>query len=477
MDLIYRNYTELIDVVMDLQRFAEAGTNVNTTTQNVNAYTGEHRATTAASDMSASMKRYYDTELLENARNEHYYAQFGRKQNLPRGRGKIIEWRKFNTLPNAERLTEGVIPTGKDFGMTVMTSDIKQYGMYITVSDQLELHAIDNIILGATEELGASAGETQDMAIRNVLMEGTNVMYAQPVDENGNPTGEAPVGRWGLTKANRLTPDTVNRAATLLKKLKAPRINGKYIALIHPSVTYDLRNSEYWIEAHKYARPEEIYNGEIGELHGVRFIETSNAPVWSGAPLNGEAGRTLTLTTTYVNNDNTGYAEWGDATAFKATITETPTKELVGRYVHIYDASESAFTGTVKIVGVDTANKHLWFDIDLGITPAAGDKLYPGESGAEEDGESTAVYGCLFLGKDAYGIIDPDGAAMEMIIHDKDEAGGPLNQFSTVGYKFSGGAKILYEDRMLRVECCSEFSGTDEDNSNPIKQATPYLMG
>ena len=35
MDLIYRNYTNLIDVVMDLQRFAEAGTNTNTTTNPV----------------------------------------------------------------------------------------------------------------------------------------------------------------------------------------------------------------------------------------------------------------------------------------------------------------------------------------------------------------------------------------------------------------------------------------------------------
>lgn len=453
----------------DLQRFAQAGSNVIGTDSNINAYTGAR----AAGGMSATMKRYYDTELLENARNEHYYAQFGKRQELPRGRGNTIEWRRFNTLPNAERLTEGVIPTGKDFGMTTLISDLKQYGMYITISDRLEMHAIDNIILGATEELGASAGETQDIAIRNVLMEGTNVMYADALDENGNITGETPVGRWQLTKANRLTPDTVNKAATLLKKLKAPRINGKYIALVHPSVVYDLRNSEYWIEAHKYASPDEMFNGEIGELHGVRFIETPSATVWCGAPLNGENGRTLTLTSEYAANDGTAYAEYGDTSPYKATISETPAKELVGRYCHVYDASESAFTGTVKIVGVDTANKYLWFDIDLGVVPASGDLLYPGESGAEENGRSTAVYGCLFLGKDAYGIIDPDGAAMEMIVHDKSEAGGPLNQFSTVGYKFSGGAKILYEDRMVRVECCSAFSDTDEDNSAPIVMADP----
>ena len=31
---------------------------------------------------------------------------------------------------------------------------------------------------------------------------------------------------------------------------------------------------------HKYAQPDEIYNGEIGTLHGVRFVETSEAKIW-----------------------------------------------------------------------------------------------------------------------------------------------------------------------------------------------------
>ena len=470
MELIYMNF-------VDLQRYAEAGTNVVGTKTNVNAYTGVQTPQTAQNTMSPTMKEYYDTELLENARNEHHYAQHGKRQPLPANSGTTIEWRKFNTLPNAERLTEGVIPTGQNFGMTTLKSGIKQYGLYVAVTDQLDMHAIDNIILGATEELGASAGDTQDVAIRNVLMEGTNVMYAEALDENGKPTGEMPVGRWQLTKANRLTPDTVNRAVTLLKKLKAPKINGKYVAIIHPSVAYDLRNSEYWIEAHKYAKPEEMYNGEIGELHGVRFVETSTATVWKGAPLNGDTAAHLSLTANYITNDTTAFAPWGDVTPYRATITETPSKDLVGRFVHVYDDSASGNVATVKIMGVDVDRKYLWFDVDLGITPATGDKLYPGESGvADEDGNSTAVYGCLFLGKDAYGVIDPAGAGMEMIVHDRSEAGGPLNQFSTVGYKFSSGAKILYEDRMIRVECSSALSDTDEDNSAPLKQATPVQM-
>ena len=52
-----------------------------------------------------------------------------------------------------------------------------------------------------------------------------------------------------------------------------------------------------------------------------------------------------------------------------------------------------------------------------------------------------------------------------MIIHDKVDIGGPLNQFSTIGYKFeTNGATILYPERLLRVMSTSSFSDVDEVN-------------
>jgi N4-gp56 family major capsid protein len=163
-----------------------------------------------------------------------------------------------------------------------------------------------------------------------------------------------------------LTPDMVAKAVTIMKKNRVPTINGKFYAVIHPSVAYDLRKSDAWIEAHKYAAPEEVFNGEIGELHGVRFIENVFAPI------------------------------------------------LKGEYV----------------------NK------------AGG-----------------ATYATYFFGKDAFGIIDPEGGALEMIVKDKSQVGGPLNQFSTIGYKFeTNGATILYPERCLRVMSCSSFSATDAEN-------------
>lgn len=324
------------DLILHLQLFSADVNPINITTQE---------------SMSPTMKTFYDTTLLENARETMVFTQFGKKQPM---KGNKVEWRKYNTFAKAlTPLTEGVIPTGQTFGMTKIEGETTQHGDFTAVSDRLELESYDDVIFGATEEMGAAEGETYDTLTRNILVAGNSVRYCP----NGNTEVKS---RSEITDACILTPDVVNKAQTWLKKNKAPKINGSYVALIHPSVAYDLRNSEEWKEYHKYNDVAPIFKGEIGELHGVRFVETNEAKVW------------------------------------------------------------------------------------------------------KED--NVAVYATLFLGKDAFGILDPEGEGMEMIIKTKEQIGGPLNQFGTIGYKFCHGAKILYQERILRVESGSSMGADDEAN-------------
>lgn len=321
------------ELKMNIQLFSADVNPINVTTQ---------------SSMSPTMKTFYDTTLLENAREQMIFTQFGKKQPM---KGNKVEWRKFNTFAKAlTPLTEGVIPTGQTFGMTTIEAETTQHGDFVAVSDRLELESYDDVIFGASEEMGATSGETYDTLTRNILVAGNCVAYAGGKES-----------RSALTNADVLTPDLVNRTQTWLKKNKAPKIDGAYVALIHPSVAYDLRNSEEWKEYHKYNDVTPIFKGEIGGLHGVRFVESNECKVW------------------------------------------------------------------------------------------------------KEDG-GVAVYATLFLGKDAYGILDPEGEGMEMIVKPKEVIGGPLNQFSTIGYKFCHGAKILYQERMMRVETGSALGDNDEAN-------------
>ena len=74
-----------------LQFFADAGTVVNATNQYVNAYTGDATSfEEAGKSLSPTMKVFYDTALLENARPQMFYAQFAKRQPLPLKHGGSV---------------------------------------------------------------------------------------------------------------------------------------------------------------------------------------------------------------------------------------------------------------------------------------------------------------------------------------------------------------------------------------------------
>lgn len=441
--------SKLVLFAINLQLFADAGTLVNATGNYVNAYTGDITAFDSHNTLSGELKTFYDTELLENARVELFYAQFAKKQPLPAGKGKTVEWRKWNTFDRATKLVEGVIPTGQKFGMSAKTAAINQYGTYASITDQLELHAYDNVILGATEEMGASAAETQEVLIRDALYVNTNVLYADVISAQGayvkTPTQNAGLVHDGTNGYAYLTPDMINKAVTKMKKDRVPTINGKYYAVIHPSAAYDLRKSDEWIEAHKYASPEEIFNGEIGELHGMRFIENVFAPVIKGEDLAPDT-RSLKI------NKEGGYTGAITSVAFDGSSEGVDADALIGRVIEI--------NGVSAVVTDNTASTITFASTNFG-TIADNTDINPGEGSTGGD----AAYATYCFGKDAFGIIDPDGGALQMIVHDKSEIGGPLNQFSTIGYKFeTNGATILYPERVLRIMSASAYSATDEAN-------------
>ena len=233
--------------------------------------------TTLLSGLSAENKTFYDMTLLDEAQAALVHDQFAQKRPIPMNGGKTIEFRKFASLPKATTpLTEGVTPDGKSLNVTAVTATVAQYGDYITQSDVLELTSIDNTIVEATKILGRQAGLTLDTVTRNVLQSGTNVTYCPKSD------GSAVTSRAGLDATCQLTVKVVQQVVAKLKGQNAPTINGKYVAIIHPYVAYSLMRDPEWIDAHKYAQPDNLFTGEIGEIAGVRFVETTEAKVYEG---------------------------------------------------------------------------------------------------------------------------------------------------------------------------------------------------
>ena len=238
--------------------------------------------TTGTETLSAEMKVYYSDYLIDNAVPKLVHDQFGQKHPIPKNGGKQIEFRKYSPLPKLlTPLTEGVTPDGQSLTVTTLTAEVKQYGGYITLSDMLMLTAIDNNLVQATKLLGNQAGATLDTITREVLNGGTNVIYA------GGGASRAAAGKLGV--------DDILRAARALKVQNADKIDGSYVAIIHPDVAYDLMNDDRWEAVKTYCDPKDWYEGEIGRIGGVRFVETTEAKIFVGGAAGTAVYSTLVL--------------------------------------------------------------------------------------------------------------------------------------------------------------------------------------
>ena len=226
--------------------------------------------TTATGTLSPEMKVFYSDYLIDNAVPKLVHDQFGQKHPIPKNGGKTIEFRKYSPLPKLlTPLTEGVTPDGQSLTVTTIEATVAQYGGYVTLSDMLLMTAIDNNMVQATKLLGNQAGATLDTITREVLNGGTNVVYA------GGVASRDALGD------NKLTVDDIKKAVRALKNQNAEKIGDSFVAIIHPDVTYDLTNDPTW-QAVKDYDPKDWYEGEIGKIAGVRFVETTEAKIFEG---------------------------------------------------------------------------------------------------------------------------------------------------------------------------------------------------
>ena len=379
---------------------------------------------TTSDGMSAEMKIFYSDYLIDLAEPELVHDQFGQKHPIPKNGGKVIEFRQYDPLPEQTTpLVEGVTPDGQSLTVKTITSEVKQYGGYVTLSDMLMMTAIDNNLVQATKLIASQAGRTLDTITREIINAGTVVQFSQ-----GQVDSRDELYYTSEDENCNLTVDAIKRAVRFLETQDAPQINGYYVGIIHPYSKYDLMKDPDWKTPHEYVDTENVYQNEIGELYGVRFVQSSRAKVFAGADLASDS-RTLTVNGSGVSATKTVPFDGGTVEA----------SALVGRMVNI--------GGTVTKV---TANTTSQLTVADNVTAADNTVIYPGEGG--KDGAD--VYSTLVLGDDAYGVTEITGGGLQHIVKQLGSAGSgdPLNQRATVGWKATKTAEILVQQYMVRIE-------------------------
>ena len=398
--------------------------------------------TTLDAGLSDEMKTYYSMRLINLAEPELIHDQFGQKHPIPKNSGKTIEFRKYDSLPKAlVPLTEGVTPAGQKLSMGVIRATIKQYGGYIELSDILELTAIDNNLVQATRLLASQAGRTSDTITREVLAGGTNVVYAGGAKDRSELVGG------DATEANNkyLSVDDIRKAVRALKVMNAQKINGYFAGIIHPDTAYDLMSDKKWVDVKTYSDPDGIYEGEIGKIEGVRFVETTEAKIFHAPDLVIADGSNAAVRDLTVKSASGKVITVTEALSTNQAAALTGREILVGSELMEVASAAAGDAGSATITVKDSP----------ATTPAASAVIYPGEGGAK----GRDVYSTLIVGADAYGVTELDGGGLQHIVKQLGSSGtaDPLNQRATAGWKLTKVAERLVEQYMVRIESASTF--------------------
>jgi len=251
-------------------------------------------ANTTRTQIPAEVTDIYDRTLLDRVTPLLPHGQWAQIRDIPRNAGtKQINFRRYSNLAAATTpLAEGVTPAGKQLSVTKVYAIVAQYGDFVTVTDILTYESADPILMETAEILGDQAALTLDTLTRDIMVAGSNVRYANAV-----------VGRTSLTAGVDL-PDEADFDAAILTlknglamkmtKMVNPDtgynthpVRPCYIGICHVNTTPILEKMNRFIPVEKYANKADVMEGEVGTYRDIRFIETTNAKVFTGGGAGG----------------------------------------------------------------------------------------------------------------------------------------------------------------------------------------------
>ena len=386
--------------------------------------------TTTSNGMSPLMESILNRYVLEANKTRRKYTKFGQRVDIPKGKAKTVAFDKLSPLPKATTpLTEGVTPKGAAINITRVKGEPEQFGNYVSYTDQLDFFANDPSpeVLKYAELLTENQLETFEHLDAMELASGLNVFYAGDAESRSELT-------------DVLTVKDVRRAVTSLKRNKVQPADGTdYIAFIHPDVVYNIYNDEEWRQPHTYRDTKQLYDGEIGRLFGVRFIEDPDAYVFRGEPF---ADKYDELCVAKVDGNKIYIAE---------TLETSDASAISNKPVWI---DNRKYTIASAVAG-ENGEAYLTMSENLTGKMVVSDmKIYPGEGGLN----GKPVYSTVIIGKNAFGTAGDKTA--EIINKSLGSAGtsDPLNQRGTVGWKSYRFFKILEQTKMLRIESLANLA-------------------
>lgn len=386
---------------------------------------------TASAGMSPLMESILNRYVLERNKTARKYTKFGQKVDIPKGRTKTVAFDKLSPLPKATvPLSEGITPKGAAVNITRIKGEPVQLGNYVSYTDQLDFFANDPSpeVLKYADLLTENQLETFEHLDAMELSSGLNVFYT------GTAESRASI-------KDTLCVRDIRRAVTSLKSNKVqPCDGGDYICFIHPNVVFNIWSDAEWRQPHTYSDTKQLYDGEVGRLFGVRFIEDPDAYVFRGTNFGADNRYSeLSIIKTDKKTGKVYIAETLTSADISANSSALTTNGVMINGKH-YDVT-SAYPGS-------NGSAYIVINADDNSLVEPDMKIYPGDGAVD----GRPVYSTVIIGKNAFGTAGDKTVQLINKSLGSAGTGDPLNQRGTVGWKGYRFFKIIEQTKMCRIE-------------------------
>lgn len=221
----------------------------------------------------------YSKEIAFQAQPVLRFDQFADvKTDLSANPGSAISFFKYNNLVNGGLLVEGTPMNKQALSGSQVSIGIAEYGNAVSVSELLIQTAFDNVMSSAAKLLGYNYALALDSLVRDTIVAGAGAF----VFANDRANHDA------IVSTDILTLEEIKDAVEILATNLAPKLGGDhYVCLVSPHQSRGLRDDPNWLTVGKLD-PQRLYQGEIGRLDDVIFVETtqvSTFPNEQGTPV------------------------------------------------------------------------------------------------------------------------------------------------------------------------------------------------
>jgi N4-gp56 family major capsid protein len=217
----------------------------------------------------------YSQEVLLAAQPLLKFDQFAViKTELNVSPGMTIQFLGYDNIAPGGKLTEGTQMTTKTLSTNTRQITVYEYGNAVAMSEFLLQTSFRDVMADAAVLLGRDYATVVDGEERAVLETTTQKVF-----------GGRKANHQSLVAADILDVRAIKDAVEILSTKNIPKVNGDfYVCFVHPHQSRNLRDDANWINAAHYGDPDRIFNGEIGRIEDVVFIETTDLTI---VPVNG----------------------------------------------------------------------------------------------------------------------------------------------------------------------------------------------